>query len=80
MEDVYIVSMVGGFAGPVTIIEPEYAERCIRQLRSGGRKVKVFRDRESYRAFMLRDEAERKKHIALQAQSGIPVSGGDPGA
>lgn len=66
MEDVYIVVMQGGFAGSVTICEPSIAERSIRQLRSGGRKVKVFRDRQSYTDFLKRDEEERRKNLTLQ--------------
>lgn len=69
MEDVYIVVMVGGFAGPVTICDPAIAEHSIRQLRSGGRKVRVFRDRQSYIDFLKRDEEERRKNLALQCMS-----------
>ena len=65
-DDVYIVTIYGGYAGPVTIIEPEYASRAISQLRSGGRKVKVFRDRDEYLAFLEHDAAERRKNALLQ--------------
>lgn len=65
-DDVYIVTIYGGYAGPVTIIEPEYASRAISQLRSGGRKVKVFRDRDKYLAFLEHDAAERRKNALLQ--------------
>lgn len=66
MEDVYIVVMEGSYAGPVAICDPANAEHSIRQLRSGGRRVKVFRDRQSYIDFLERNDKERKKNIALQ--------------
>ena len=66
MEDVYIVVMESGYAGSVTICDPAIAEHSIRQLRSGGRRVKVFRDRQSYTDFLKRNDEERKKNIALQ--------------
>ena len=66
VEDVYIVVMEGGYAGSVTICDPSIAEHSIRQLRSGGRKVRVFRDRQSYLDFLKRDEEERRKNLKLQ--------------
>lgn len=71
MEDVYIVVMEGGFAGAVTICDPSIADTCIRQLRSGGRSVRVFRDREKYLAFLDRDASERKEQIRRMRQCGL---------
>lgn len=60
-DEIYLVVMESGFAGAVVVCDPvdSDVEKCIRQLRSGGRKVRVFRDRESYLAFLDKDYAER---------------------
>ena len=59
-QEVYIVSTNGS----LTIIDAEYAEHAIRQLRSGRRKIKVFRDRAAYleyQAQMERESREQKR-------------------
>lgn len=43
-NEIYIVHE----SGAVTIIDADCADTAIRQARSGGRKIHVFRDRESY--------------------------------
>jgi len=43
-NDVYIIHQ----SGSVTIIDEQYADNAIRQARSGGRRVRVFRDRQKY--------------------------------
>ena len=56
--DVYIVTQ----SGSLTICDWSIAENAIRQLRSGGRTVKVFRDRKSF----LEYEADREKEYNEQ--------------
>ena len=63
MEDVYIILQ----SGSLTICDPSIAENMIRQLRSGGRKVKVFRDRESF----LKYEEEQQMEYARQKRTFI---------
>ena len=55
-KDVYILHQ----SGALSIVDEEIAEHCIRQARSGGRKVKVFRDREKF----LEHEAQMQEEVA----------------
>lgn len=66
MEDVYVVTMIGGYVGPVTICDPSIARNTIRQLRNSGRKIKVFRNSREYLNFLERNYEERRKNIMLQ--------------
>jgi len=56
-NDVYIIHQ----SGSVTIIDEQYAENAIRQARTGGRKVKVFRDRQKYLEYLDEMDNEYKK-------------------
>lgn len=58
-KDVYIIHQ----SGSVTIIDEQYAENAIRQARSGGRRVKVFRDRDKYLEYLkeMDEECDRMK-------------------
>ena len=53
-DDVYVVMQ----SGSVTICDESISETVIRQARSGGRKVKVFRNREKYLEYL--DEMDRE--------------------
>ena len=68
MDEVYVVVMNGGFAGSATLCDASIAVNTIRQLRSGGRRVRVFRDREMYLDFLDKNYENRKRHIALQRE------------
>ena len=57
MSDVYIVTQ----SGSLSIVDEDIAEHTIRQMRSGGRKVRVFRDRE---AFLAYEEKQHQEAIA----------------
>lgn len=57
MSDVYIVTQ----SGSLSIVDEDIAEHTIRQMRSGGRKVRVFRDRESFLAY---EEKQHQEAIA----------------
>ena len=59
-KDVYILHQ----SGALSIVDEEIAERCIRQARSGRRKVKVFRDRERF----LEYEAQMQKEAAVMRE------------
>lgn len=52
MNDVYLVATNGTTIKSVTICDDAIADTSARQLRSRGRKVKVFHDRESYLKYL----------------------------
>lgn len=60
MEDVYIITMSAGQIDSVTIIDPDYAEHTARQLRSSGKSVRLFRERQKYLDFVQKCDADRK--------------------
>ena len=64
-KDVYILHQ----SGALSIVDEEIAEHCIRQARSGGRKVKVFRDRDKFLAYEAQMQEEAAK-MRLQMMGG----------
>lgn len=66
MEDVYIIAQ----SGSLTICDPSIAEHTIRQLRSGGRKVKVFRDRASFLNYEKQQDVEYKEQKRVMLEEG----------
>lgn len=66
--DVYIAIMRGGFISSVTIVDSALAEHTIRQYRSAGLVVRVFKDREKYEAFLEHDQQERFESVRAQRE------------
>lgn len=68
-EVYFVVYDNAGFINSVTIIDSQFAQNCLKQLRNppGGkyRKVREFTNREKYLEELDRNCIERIKHIKL---------------